>query len=85
MKRKQILEILFWIFLILLVILILWKIFGNSPSDLSIIITGMLTLLLKMWSISDELKDFKYKTKLSFQRTKEDINLIKRKINKIKK
>ena len=58
MKSKRILSILFWILLIILIVLIIWRIFGNSPSDFSILITALLTILIKMWAISDELKDF---------------------------
>ena len=73
-KRKDVLNILFWILLIILAILVLWKIFGDSPSELAITLTAILTLLLKLWSISDELKEFKSEVKLSFQKARQDIN-----------
>ncbi len=80
MKRKDILEILFWILLIIVIILILWRIFGNSPSDLSILLASLLTILLKMWAISDELKEFKHEVKFSFHKVREDINSTNSKI-----
>lgn len=84
MKRKDILNISFWILLIILVILILWRIFGNSPSDIAIMIASILTVLFKMWAISDELREFKHEVKFSFHKIKEDISNIDNKIKKRK-
>jgi len=81
MKLRDILNILFWILLIIVIILILWRIFGNSPSDLSIIITALFALLLKMWTISDELNSFKHEVKFSFYKVKKDMSSIKNKID----
>ena len=79
MKRSQILNLLFWILLIIGIILLVWYIFGNTPTELAITLTFILTLMLKMWAISDELKEFKHEVKFSFHRIKEDINnVIKR-------
>jgi len=78
MKSKRILSILFWILLIILIVLIIWRIFGNSPSDFSILITALLTILIKMWAISDELKDFKHEVKFSFYKVKKDISGLKK-------
>ncbi len=83
MKRKDILNLLFWILLIIVIILVLWRIFGNSPSDISILLASLLTLLLKMWAISDEIKDFKHEVKFSFYKVKEDADSIKDKMGKI--
>ena len=47
-------EILFWIILILAIILLLWNIFGNSPSEFITMITLIFAVLLKVWSISDK-------------------------------
>lgn len=74
MTRKQIFNALFWMLLIIGIILVIWKIFGNSPTDLQIILTFMLMLLFKIWSISDELKEFKYEVKTSFHKVKEDLS-----------
>lgn len=53
--KMDIRDILFWIFLLLSIILVLWAIFGNSPTEFIAIITLIFTLLLKIWSISDRL------------------------------
>ncbi len=81
MKRKDILNILFWILFIIVIILILWRIFGNSPSDLAIILPALLMLLLKIWSISDNLNDFKHEVKFSFHQVRQDINNINQKLD----
>jgi len=70
--KKQILNILFWILLIIGIVLILWRIFGNSPTDLSIILTFTLMLMFKMWAIGDELKEFKQEVRFSFNKVKTD-------------
>ncbi len=53
--KVDIRDVLFWIFLLLSIILVLWAIFGNSPTEFIAIITLIFTLLLKIWSISDRL------------------------------
>ena len=77
MKLRQILDILFWIMLATSIVLLLWYIFGNSPTELAITITFILTLLLKVWSISDNLKDFQHKTALSFHKVREETDKVK--------
>lgn len=80
MTRKKILDIIFWILLIIGIILLLWKIFGSSPTDLSIIITFILTLMFKIWALSDETKEFKHEVRASFAKVKEDIDNLKKKL-----
>ena len=79
MEKRKILNILFWITLIVGIILVLWIIFGNSPTELSVIITFMLALLFKIWAISDETKEFKHEVKMSFVKVREDFNKLKNK------
>ncbi len=79
MLKRKILDILFWVLLIILLTLIIWRVFGNSPTDLSIILTATLTLLLKLWAMSDELKEFKHEVRFSFHKVKEDINQLNKK------
>lgn len=62
--KVDIKEILFWIFLMLAVILLLWNIFGNSPSEFVTTITLIFALLLKVWSISD--RQIKSEMKFNF-------------------
>ena len=46
-------ELLFWILLIIGVILLVWNVFGNPPSEVLTLATLILTVLLKVWTISD--------------------------------
>ena len=84
MKRSQILDILFWISLIIGIILFLWEIFGNNPAELSVIITFMSALLFKIWSISYEIREFKHEVKISFAKVKADLDNLKTRL-KVKK
>lgn len=80
MTKRKILNILFWIALIVGIILVLWIIFGNSPTELSVIVTFMLALLFKIWAISDETKEFKHEVKMSFVKVRKDFNELKNKL-----
>ena len=89
MNRKQILDILFWIFLIISIVLIAWKVFGNSPTDLSIIIFLFSTLIFKLWTLSDETKEFKHEFKVfkheiknSFSKVRKDFDELNNKLKK---
>ena len=84
MNRKEILNILFWITLIVVVILIIWRIVSNSQSDLSIIIGFGLMILFKLWTLSDETKEFKHEVRASFGKVKTDIGNIKTDFNQLK-
>jgi hypothetical protein len=74
MRRSDVFNILFWITLIIGIILLLWYIFGNSPTELAIPLTFLLMLMFKMRALSDDLKDFKHETKITFHKVKEDVN-----------
>lgn len=78
MTKRKILNILFWIALIVGIILVVWIIFGNSPTELSVIVTFMLALLFKIWAISDETKEFKHEVKMSFAKVREDFSELKK-------
>jgi len=67
-------EILFWISLLISMSLLIWTVFGNSPTEFIALAGLIFTLMLKMWSIGDRLlrlemrfnalaKDFKEHTK----------------------
>lgn len=75
---KKMLNVLFWILLIIGIILLIWKLFGNSPTDLAVITPFILMLIIKMWAVSDELKEFKHSVKSSFDKIKVDIDNLKK-------
>lgn len=77
MKIRQIFNILFWILLAIGIGLLIWKIFGKSPTDLAVMMPFILMLIVKMWSISDELKEFRHNVKFSFDKIKTDISNLK--------
>ena len=80
LTRKDIFNILFWIFLIIGIILLLWRIFGNSPTDLAVILPFILMLLFKMWAMSDSLNDFKHEVRMSFHKVKTDFDNVENKL-----
>lgn len=61
-------EILFWIFIILGVSLLIWNVFGNSPTEFITLITLIFAMLLKMWTISDR----QLKTEMRFNNLAKD-------------
>jgi len=80
-------EILFWIFLIISLILLIWNVFGNSPSEFVALIAIVFTVLIKMWAISDrQLKlEMRFNAlsnniKDSFDKIKDDVSLLKKKL-----
>mgnify|MGYP001577205276 CR=1 FL=1 len=46
-------EILFWIFLFISMGLLIWTVFGNSPTEFAALAGLIFTLMLKMWSIGE--------------------------------
>ena len=46
-------NLLFWVFLIIGLILIIWNIFGNSPTEFIALVSLIFAVLNKTWSISD--------------------------------
>ena len=46
-------DVLFWIFLILGMILLVWNVFGNSPSEFIALVALIFTVLLKMSSMAE--------------------------------
>jgi len=46
-------DILFWIFLALSMILLIWNVFGNSPTEFITMVAILFTILLKVTLISE--------------------------------
>ncbi len=84
--KKQILNIIFWIALIVGIVMVLWRIFGNSPTDLTVITPFIIMLISKIWSMDNESREFRYQIKSSFNKVRQDMSRIENKlINKRKK
>ena len=73
-ERRKVLNIIYWILLLIGIVLILWRVFGNSPSDIQVISPFITLGILKIWDIGNELKDFKHEVKMSFSKVREDVN-----------
>ena len=67
----KIFDLLSWIFLILGIVVLIWFIFGNSPSEIFVILPFIFMIIFKLWSISDEL----IKLKLGFRALAKDFKL----------
>ena len=87
-KKIEWFEILFWIFLIILIIMILSRIFGKSATDINIILTIaaiMLAIMGHIVKMNREIGEIKVGIKYSFNNIKNDMNSIKKGLNLIKK
>lgn len=62
--KLNIKDVLFWVFLIIAMVLLVWNIFGNSPSEFITLIAILFTVLIKVMSISERL--VKIETKFKF-------------------
>jgi len=80
-------EILFWVFLVISIVLLVWSVFGNSPSEFIALVAIILMVVLKVWSIGDKqivtdskVDNIDKNIKDSFNKMKDDINLIKKRL-----
>ena len=80
MRKISIKEILFWLFLVISVVLVLWTIFGDSPSDIFVSSAVIVMVVMKMWIMNDKLVRLEIRTKNGFSRIEEELNLIKNKL-----
>ena len=55
MNKAQLLNIIGWIFIIIAVILLVWRMFGNSPATDNLIIALMVGLLFQVSSMDTKL------------------------------
>ncbi|MBS3088941.1 hypothetical protein J4402_04155 [Candidatus Pacearchaeota archaeon] len=73
-------NLLFWILSLLAAILLLWNIFGNSPSEFITLITIIFAMVVKMWTLSDRQIKSEMRMKEGFNKIKDDMDLIKKKL-----
>ena len=62
--KRDIRDVLFWIFMAITIILLLWSIFGDSPTELLSIMAVMFTILFKIGSVDKRL--VRLETKFDF-------------------
>jgi len=82
--RINIKEILFWILLTASAILILWMIFGNSPSEFIAITSILFMITLKIWALNDRQMKSEFKVKNRFDRIASDMEILKADLQLIK-
>lgn len=87
---RKTLDTIAWIALIIGIILLIWKIFGNSPTGFEIITPFIVFGLTKIWSNNEKINDIDYKvslssrnTKHSFEKVREDIHYLKNKLDNL--
>lgn len=73
MNKNQILNIIAWILIITGVILLIWKIFGSSPSGETILIALVTGLLFKVMIIGNDITKLKIGFKFLARDFKEHI------------
>lgn len=66
-------DVLSWIFLILIIVLLLWYMFGDSPTEVIIysVVAGF--VLVKMWNFNDRLTRVEMGTKNGFDMMKAEV------------
>ncbi len=77
-------DIIFWVILILALALLLWNVFGNSPTEFITIISIIFMVVLKMWSISDAQIKTDINVRNSFNKIRDEIKFIKDDVTVIK-
>ncbi|MBU3923382.1 MAG: hypothetical protein KJ592_00535 [Nanoarchaeota archaeon] len=76
-------NLLIWISLLVGVGMVLWRVFGNSPTDLELFVPFLIFGFGKVWSIGDRVTRLEMNTKHGFEMMKRDMNLIKDKLDSI--
>ena len=71
-------NVLAWIFLLVAVILVLWLIFGDSPTELVVFSVVAGFVLMKMWDMGERQVELEVRAKNGFCNMKRDMNLIKK-------
>ena len=84
MDKIKILNVLFWVSLVVGIVMVLWRIFGNSPSDLQVVAPFFVMGAAKMWDVNEKQIRLEMGTRNGFDRMKQDINLMKQDINLVK-
>ncbi len=59
--NTKITEALFWTLILLSIFLLLWKIFGNSPTSDMVIYPIVIALVVKSWTTSEDIATIKSK------------------------
>lgn len=83
MISRKILDVIFWVALGVGIIMVLWRVFGNSPTDIAVISPFIVMGLTKIWTNNNRIWELEIKMKNSFDKVKENMNDIKIQINNL--
>ena len=77
-------DVLLWIFLVLTIVLLLWYMFGDSPTEVIIysVVAGF--VLVKMWDFNERLTRVEMGTRNGFGMMKRDMSLVKEDMSLVK-
>lgn len=82
--KQKILNTIAWIAFAIGIVMVLWRIFGNSPTDLAVISPFVVFGLAKIWYNSNTILELKINMKHGFDKVREDINRLESKIGRRK-
>jgi Mg2+/citrate symporter len=57
MKKKEILDLLFWVFLVIAIILFVWLLVGSTPSIDLIVISILAGLIVRFYSSIEDIRE----------------------------
>ena len=75
--KRKILNIIFWVALAVGIIMVLWRIFGESPTDLVIITPFIIMLISKIWDMNETIRDVGHQVKILSMNTKYAFDKVK--------
>lgn len=78
-------KILFWIFAVTCVVLLLWLIFGDSPTELFVSSAVVVLIIMKIWGMNEKQIKMEMGTKNGFCNMGRDMKIIKQDMKLIKK
>ena len=80
MNKIKVWDVIFWIALVVGVVMVLWRVFGNSPTDLQVVAPFIVMGFSKMWGINERLVRLETRAVSGFRRVGEDMGLIKERL-----
>ncbi|MFH0711563.1 MAG: hypothetical protein V1889_00380 [archaeon] len=80
MNKIKVLDVVFWVSLIVGIIMVLWRIFGDSPTDLQVVAPFIVVGFVKMGGMNEKLIKLEMKSENGFRKIREDMGLIKERL-----
>lgn len=78
--KIKIWDVVFWIALVVGIVMVLWRVFGNSPTDLQVVAPFIVMGFSKMWGMNERLVRLEMRTMNGFRKVGDDIGLIKERL-----